>query len=57
MKPGLFLQAYGITIKKFFFNAPLDKLELYAPAKGAIYAKGLSRPKKWNLDIISEMKK
>lgn len=57
MKPGLYLQAYGITVKKLFFNAPLDKLELYAPAKGAIYAKGLSRPKKWNLNVISGIAK
>jgi hypothetical protein len=57
MLPLVYSQAYGITVKKLFFSAPLEKLELYAPGKGAIYAKGLSRPKRWNLDIITEKNK
>jgi len=32
-------------------HAPLERLELYEPGKGAIYVKGLSRPKRWNLDV------
>lgn len=43
---------FGVQVHKLFFSAPLIKLELYAPAKGAIYVKGLFRPKRWNLQII-----
>jgi len=53
IEPYLFADPYGITVKQFIFSAPLEKLELYAPGKGAIYAKGVSRPKKWNLWVIT----
>jgi len=53
IEPRLFAEPYGITVKKFIFSAPLEKLDLYAPGKGAIYAKGVTRPKKWNLWIIT----
>ncbi len=53
--PLLLSDAYGITVKRLFVNTPLTKLELYAPGKGAIYVKALSRPKRWNLDIISRI--
>lgn len=56
VEPLLFAAPYGITVKKLIFSAPLEKLELYAPGKGAIYAKGFSRPKKWNLWIITKKK-
>jgi len=54
LSPLLFSDAYGITVKKLFFSAPLTKLELFAPGKGAIYVKGISRPKKWNLNVITQ---
>lgn len=53
LKPLLFDGAYGIMVKKMILSTPLEKLELFAPGKGAIYVKGLSRPKKWNLDVIT----
>jgi len=53
MSPLEFYQPFGISIKKMFLRAPLEKLELYAPGKGAIYVKGLSHPKRWNLDVIT----
>ncbi len=53
MTPNLFDQAYGITVKKLFFSSQLEKLELYSPGKGAIYVKGLSRPKRWNLNVVT----
>jgi len=52
MSDGLFEEAYGVAVKRFPFSTELQKLELYAPAKGAIYVKALSRPKRWNLKII-----
>lgn len=52
MEPNLFADPYGITVKKLFFTAPLEKIEMYEPAKAAIYARGLSRPKRWVLEII-----
>lgn len=52
MEPNLFADSYGITVKKLFFSAPLEKIEMYEPAKAAIYARGLSRPKRWVLEII-----
>ncbi len=53
ISPCLFDEAYGITVKKFFIKSPLVKLELFAPGKGAIYIKAISRPKKWNLDVVT----
>ncbi|ULQ60056.1 hypothetical protein K7I13_01620 [Brucepastera parasyntrophica] len=56
MAPNLFDNAYGITVKKLFITTPLTKLDLWAPGKGAIYTKAISRPKKWNLDVVTKKK-
>lgn len=53
LAPNLFDEAYGVRVKRFPVNTELDKLELYAPVKGAIYVKALSRPKRWNLNPVS----
>lgn len=52
LSPSLFDSCFGVQVHKLFFSAPLIKLELYGPAKGAIYVKGLIKPKRWNLQII-----
>lgn len=52
LEPLLFQDSYGVTVRKLLFTAPLDRLELYAPGKGAIYVQGLSKPKRWNLRTI-----
>lgn len=57
VSPLLFDGCYGVQVSRFFFTAPLLKLELYAPAKGAIYVKGIPKPKRWNLNIIAEKKR
>lgn len=54
LSPLLFEDAYGITVKKLFFNAPLTKLELFSPGKGAIHVKNMFRPKRWNLDVVTK---
>lgn len=53
LSPLLFDNAYGITVKKLFFKAPLEKLELFSPGKGAIYVNNMFRPKRWNLDVVT----
>lgn len=53
ISPKLFDDAFGITVKKLFIKSPLVKLELFAPGKGAIYVKAISRPKRWNLDVVT----
>lgn len=53
VSPLLFDKAYGIMVTKLFIKTPLTKLELFSPGKGAIYVSALSRPKRWNLDIIT----
>jgi hypothetical protein len=55
MSPLLFDEAYGITVKKMFITTTLEKLELFAPGKGAIYVNALQRPKKWNLDVVTKL--
>lgn len=55
LRPNLFDDAYGITVQKFFLKAPLTKLELFSPGKGAIYVKNMFRPKKWNLDVVTKI--
>lgn len=57
LSPLRFDRSYGVTVKRFFFSTVLERLELYEPGKGAIYVKGLSRPKKWNLWIVTPQKK
>ncbi len=52
MSPKLFDEAYGITVKKFFITTQLARLELFEPGRGAIYVKAISRPKRWNLDLV-----
>lgn len=52
LSPLLFEDAFGIMVKKLFFNAPLTKLELFSPGKGAIHVKNMFRPKRWNLDVV-----
>lgn len=51
--PLLFSSPFGIEVKKLFFTAPLKKLELYEPAKAAIYASGISKPKRWVLHTVT----
>jgi len=53
LSPLLFDGCYGVQVSRFLFSAPLLKLELYAPAKGAIYVRGMTRPKGWNLQVIT----
>lgn len=55
MSPLLFDQAYGITVKKLVINTTLEKLALFEPGKGAIYVKALTRPKRWNLDVVRKL--
>ena len=54
LSPLVFDDAYGITVKKLFFQAPLTKLELFSPGKGAIHVKNMFRPKRWNLDVVTK---
>jgi hypothetical protein len=49
MEPDRFLKPYGISVSRFPVTASLDRLELYAPHKGAIYIYGMPKPKRWNL--------
>lgn len=53
--PKLFSEAYGVKVQRFPVSTELQKLELYAPAKGAIYVKALNRPKRWNLNIVTRL--
>ena len=52
MTPRVFGEAYGITVKKFFITTPLVRLELFEPGRGAIYVNAISRPKRWNLELV-----
>jgi len=52
MEPNLFDDSYGITVRRLFISAPLDRIEMYEPAKAAIYVRGFPRPKRWVLEII-----
>jgi hypothetical protein len=55
LSPLQFGGAYGVRVKRFFLSSDLDRLELYEPGKGAIWVKGLGRPKKWNLWIVRKL--
>jgi hypothetical protein len=54
LEPDRFLKPKGIFVSRFPFASSLDRLELYAPGKGAIYVRGLLKPKRWNLVPISK---
>jgi hypothetical protein len=49
LEPDRFLKPYGIAVTRFPVSASLNRLELYAPHKGAIYISDMPRPKRWNL--------
>lgn len=53
--PLSFESCFGIQVSRFLFSAPLVRLELYAPAKGAIYVRGVGKPKRWNLQVIGRI--
>lgn len=53
ISPLLFSEPYGVSVKKFLFTSTLDYIELYEPSKVAIYAKNVSRPKKWVIRTIT----
>jgi len=55
LSPLRFDEAYGITVKKLIITTTLQRLELFSPGHGAIYVKALSRPKKWNLDVVRKI--
>ncbi len=52
VSPKLFDEAYGISVKRFFIKTELTRLELFEPGRGAIYVEAISRPKRWNLDLV-----
>jgi hypothetical protein len=54
LEPDRYLKPYGISVSRFPVSASLNRLELYAPHKGAIYVNGLPRPKRWNLWPITK---
>lgn len=56
LRPLVFDDAYGITVKKMIFSTVLERLELFSPGKGAIYVKNLAKPKRWNLDVVTTIK-
>jgi hypothetical protein len=49
LEPDRYLKPYGISVARFPVSASLNRLELYAPHKGAIYVNGVPKPKRWNL--------
>jgi len=55
LSPLQFNGAFGVKVKRFPFTTDLDRLELYEPGKGAIWVKGLGRPKKWNLWVVKRL--
>lgn len=49
LEANRFSKPKGIAVSRFPFTTSLERLELYAPHKGAIYARGVLKPKRWNL--------
>jgi hypothetical protein len=54
LEPKLFSEAYGVKVKRFPLTLDLVRLELYEPAKGAIWVKGLGIPKRWKLYVVTK---
>lgn len=57
IEPNLFSQSFGMQVKKFGIKKSIEKIHLYENGKGAIYAKGFIRPKRWNLWLITRINK
>lgn len=55
VEPHSFLQPYGMRIKKWNIVKPVQKLHLFEPGRGAIYAKGFFKPKTWYLDSVTRI--
>lgn len=57
IEPNLFSKSFGMKVKKFGLKKDIEKIHLYENGKGAIYAKGFFRPKRWNLWLITRIEK
>ena len=57
IEPNLFSDSYGMTVKKFGIKRPIKKIHLYENGKGAIYAAGFFKPKRWRLWLITRIPK
>lgn len=55
IEPNLFSQSFGMQVKKFGIKKAIEKIHLYENGKGAIYAKGFIKPKRWNLWLITRI--
>lgn len=53
--PFNFLEPYGMHIKKWGIVKSLNKIYLYGPGTAAMYADGLSRPKRWYVDSVTRI--
>lgn len=55
IEPNLFINSYGMFVKKIGIKLAVKKIHLYELGYAAIYAKGFYKPKKWKLAAITSI--
>ncbi len=53
VRPGLFSEGFGASVRRLIFSFNLESLELYEPNKIAIHVKSLPQPKRWRIPRIT----
>ncbi len=53
VRPGLFADGFGASVRRLLFSFALESMELYAPGKVAIHVRSLAQPKRWRIPRIT----
>lgn len=53
VRPGLFADGFGASVRRVLFSFNLDSIELYDRNKVAIHVKSLPQPKRWRIPRIT----
>ena len=53
VRPGLFSDGFGASVRRLIFSFNLESMELYAPNKVAIHVRSLAQPKRWRIPRIT----
>ncbi len=53
VRPGLFADGFGASVRRFVFSFNLESMELYDRNKVAIHVRSLAQPKRWRIPRIT----
>jgi len=53
VRPGLFADGFGASVRRLLFSFNLESIELYAKNRVAIHVRSLAQPKRWRIPRIT----